>query len=647
MVNYRAILIVVIVLLNVVVGNALTSAAPGVNEIELSDAELTKLDRFERHTLSKADQVFSKKQYRQARAEYSSFIVEFPRSKLIPYALLRKGRSVQLDDKRFQAIKDYQEILDFFPNNVKYAAAALYFTGQCHEKNGDVGKAIVTWAKLAEDTDYRQQPLAAFAINYLADYLVRQEKEAEAAKYYRQVAIDFRKKNPAASNHAREGAIRFYLRTARSEVDFGKFYFEMKTFQRAPVAITTKLSENQDYWNHLRHYIRHHGSFGTAEADVADRKAYYTYWAGQLSGKFPTDIPYGDSFHIERANFQLQADSNKTIWFRTLDSQYDRLQGNADWQRTVRWMQLYNGSKPKVEQYFRKIDFAKLEKDGKISVMKTMWVTAEVRPLVHGLVDKLPLSEMADTELAGLSLHFHEEGNKLSSKFIGHIDFSKMPGTEVAALAANFFRRDKFIAQTVLQKIRWNEMTDQQIVGVARMFWQLDKEIVRTTCLRTKDKVYGKWELLDYYGSRWGYNPATGLPLADDLIKVEKYATKSWWLKAQFHDSLKEYSKAIGAFQNCQNEPDNLWRIAECQTKLNKLDSAVAQVREIEKFFPDVAPKAALRIAHLYRDAKVKGKYIQSLRDVLKKYPDSGQSKQAHLELEAEGVKIGGGVDAK
>jgi len=68
-------------------------AAPdGVREVTLSDEELEKLDRFEEHTLAKADQAFSKEQYRQARAEYNSFIVEFPRSRLIPYTTNLKHR---------------------------------------------------------------------------------------------------------------------------------------------------------------------------------------------------------------------------------------------------------------------------------------------------------------------------------------------------------------------------------------------------------------------------------------------------------------------------------------------------------------------------------------------------------------------------
>ena len=80
--------------------------------------------------------------------------------------------------------------------------------------------------------------------------------------------------------------------------------------------------------------------------------------------------------------------------------------------------------------------------------------------------------------------------------------------------------------------------------------------------------------------------------------------------------------------------------------KLGKLEPAVSQLREVENFFKDRAPEAALAASYLYRDAGQKEKYVRSLRGVLKKYPKSGESSQAHQRLEEMGLPIGGGVDA-
>ena len=191
------------------------------------------------------------------------------------------------------------------------------------------------------------------------------------------------------------------------------------------------------------------------------------------------------------------------------------------------------------------------------------------------------------------------------------------------------------------------DITTKEIAGLARGFWRLSSEVVRDLCMRMADKNYGKSELLNHYHDRHsGWNPQAGLPLAEDLTKVDQYATAAWWAKAEFLEALKQYAKAISAYRNCQNEPTNLWRIAHCHDKLSKLDAAVAQTREIENFFPSDASRAAMHIAQLYKRANEKKKYISALRDVLKKYPDSGQSRQAHIELEQEGFKMGGGIDA-
>ena len=112
--------------------------------------------------------------------------------------------------------------------------AALYHIGECHELNGDTSKAIKAWAKLAEDKEYRKQPLGASAINYLADYLTKNEKAAEAVKYYRQVAVDFRKENPEASRHAMAAAIHYYVRLSPGEPEYRKFYTDMGRFGHHP-----------------------------------------------------------------------------------------------------------------------------------------------------------------------------------------------------------------------------------------------------------------------------------------------------------------------------------------------------------------------------------------------------------------------------
>ena len=156
----KIIAVISITLGTVALGLAAGPAAADPNETQLGNEERSKLDAFEGVSIDKADKVFAAKDWPRAVAEYDAFIVQFTDSKITPYAILRKGRSMQMLDKRFEAIKVYQEVLDFFPDDVKYATAALFRIGECHSQNGDVEKAMKAWSQLADDADYVKHVLA-------------------------------------------------------------------------------------------------------------------------------------------------------------------------------------------------------------------------------------------------------------------------------------------------------------------------------------------------------------------------------------------------------------------------------------------------------------------------------------------------------
>ena len=123
---------------------------------------------------------------------------------------------------------------------------------------------------------------------------------------------------------------------------------------------------------------------------------------------------------------------------RTLDDQYNRLQSRADWRRTVKWIRLYTGNPLKIQQYFRKVNVGTAGKDGQVELMKAVWETPDSRPLARGMIDRVAFAEMTNDELGGLALHFYEEDQVLTSRFLGQIDFAKMTGTQIASLAAGF-----------------------------------------------------------------------------------------------------------------------------------------------------------------------------------------------------------------
>jgi Na+-translocating ferredoxin:NAD+ oxidoreductase RnfC subunit len=93
--------------------------------------------------------------------------------------------------------------------------------------------------------------------------------------------------------------------------------------------------------------------------------------------------------------------------------------------------------------------------------------------------------------------------------------------------------------------------------------------------------------------------------------------------------------------------PDNLWAIVRCYKAMRQLAPAVTQLVEIENFVVAQAAKARLAIAHTYNEFGQRPQYEAELRIVMKKYPKSDESSQAHRELEALGVKIGGGEEER
>ncbi len=546
------------------------------DEVQLTNEELQKLDTFEAHTIGKADKVFAGKDYRRAAAEYESFVLEFPRSKAIPYALVRKARCLHLGGKRYEAIKQYGEVLDYFANVPKYAAAALFFTGLCHSENGDEEKAAQAWAKMAEDKAYSQEPLAAWALTRLADHLAAAGRPDRAVAYHQQVATDFRRSNPQAASHAIEQVVRHYVRTKPDEPALRAFYQRVGGFgSNLPKAAGGNLEESRPYWGAVRMAIYKNGWFTDGEAELRTR--YYSYWAGVLAGKFPE----WDDYQIDVAHFQLMADRDSAKWVARLDAQFERYQKPEDFGRVLRWMRLFRGQRAKVTQYYGKLVFDKM-------------TNAQIRELMTVFFDEV---------------------------------------------------RDIAVAKNLFGKLRFDEMSEDDKVALARYLWQKDAALVEETCAHLTDKELGQMELLRYYHSV--KDVAKGVPLATTLAGAPRFAKEALFKKAQLLQGAGKFAEAIQSYQQSDSPPESLWAIADCYAKTGKLDQAIAQLREVENFFKDHAADAAMRIARLYSEAGKDKLYVAALRSVLKKYPESPQSSEAHQALERMGIKAGGGLDAE
>jgi len=707
-----------------------------VEEIQLSAEELQKLDAFEAHSIGTADKVFGNSAnsansgaslrlavrnrdgcttsvsvnsaaYRRAAAEYESFIQEFPRSKAIPYALVRKARCLHLEGKRYEAIKRYGEVLDLFANSAtvpKYAAAALFFTGLCHWENGDDDKAVQAWTRLADDEGYSKEPLAAWALNRLADFFVNSAatgRPDKAAGYYQQVAANFRRSNPQAANYAIAQIVTHYVHAKPDEPALRAFYQKVGGF--GPVPMKTRrppeggtpnedvfangVEESRPYWQAVRMAVHQNGRFPETEAEL--RARYYTYWAGvlrgagvppasvELAGKMPAPhsgrFPDWDDYQIDAAYFQLMADlGSERVRVSESESAGDRESVKELQRESVKVRE----SVKELERESVKVreSVKELERESVKNKRSSGKADSPTLPLSHAPTSSdaptLPRSHASTAEekwMQRLDAQFdrYQKPDDLFAnsrvirwirvfrnhkpkvmQYYGKLVFEKMTNGQIRELMAAFFDeiRDAPMARNLFAKLRLGELSDDDKVSLARYLWPKDGALVEDTCKSMTDKELGQAELLRFYHSQ--KDAAKGVPLANVLATVPRFAKEALFKKAQLLQAAKKFSESIQAYQQADSPPESLWGIAECYAKMGKVEQAVAQLREVESFFKDHAAEAALRIARLYNETGKDKLYIAALRSVLKKYPESGQSSEAHQLLERLGIKIGGGLDA-
>ncbi|MFP4105111.1 MAG: tetratricopeptide repeat protein [Phycisphaerae bacterium] len=545
------------------------------SEVNFSNKEFAKLERFEAHALTKADKSFNTDQFRQAASLYEAFILEYGKSKAVPYALMRWGRSLHKDNKRNEAVKQYQEVLDYFPNAVQYAAAALYYKGLAHYQNGDKKLAVKAWAEMAKDKDYSRHFLAAGAINKLADYFREQNQPAVAVKYYEQVAEDFRRSNESASRSAISHVIYHYIRIAPNEPKLREFYKTVNGFDWGPRKIPADLEKDKEYWGRVLRYVREKAHFDENQGEL--RANYFRYWAEQMDGRFPQ----WDDYQIALANYKRQYEKDTGKWMQRLDEQFKRTHKEGDYAHVVKWIRLFHEQKPKVMQYYGMLDFSKMKAPTVVELMYVLYNDVQ----------------------------------------------------------------DKAMADNVFGKIKLKELSDSAKENLANGLQRRMPDLVPKVCAAFEDPDYGNWVLLQHYSRQKDLEKA--LPLADKMALVEEYAAEAIWLKAELLERAKKYDQAIAAYRQSDRAPENAYKIASCYAAKGKLNPAISELRQIENFFKDHRARAALRIAFLYRDFKMKDQYIAALRSVTSKYPDSGESSTAHTKLEEMGVtRIKGGVDA-
>jgi tetratricopeptide (TPR) repeat protein len=550
------------------------------NAAELAGQEIlypgdafAKLDTFEGLNLEDADKLYGVGDYKGAYAAYKAYSFEFPKSKALPYVLLRMGRCLHKIDKRNAAVTSYQDVVDYFPDDVRYAAAALYYIGECHGQNGDDAKKTAVWARMVKDDGYVTQPNSGTALTYLGNAMEKLGKFEEATEYHWRTAVAFLKTNQSAAAAAR-GAVIFHYVTRNPDHDKLKEFYVAASGFDGQGRNTDKPEEDARYWDTiLKTVIR-------MEGEAAQREKASAYWSAKMGDRFKDD----DQLRKLWADVQRIHEKDGKSWLARMDKQF--AQKPATLSRVLQWCEYY-----KADTKMRSAFFAKESKQF-LAGMKA----AEQMDLMGRLNHPLGMDEEA---------------------------------------------------QTVMRSIKLDGLTDEELARYAELAasYQSEEEILRYFA-RMKDRLFATKSRFDYYNKRSHRNPPymeKALVEIPELLKSPKYAEGLLWTKANLLQNLGKHEEAIQAYRAANRQPDSTWEISNCLVALKNYAEAIKTVRELESIGGATASRACLRIADVYKISGDKGMEVTQLRSILRKYPKSGESSEAHNRLESYGVALTGG----
>ncbi len=580
----------------------------GVPEVHYPARMYKMLDSFEEHQLRLAEKTFAKRNYRLAAKQYDQFILEFPRSKAVAYALLRKGRCLQFDNKRYAAIEEYEEVLDYFPDTIEFAAPAKYYIGECYWLSEDYVKAYKAWAEMADDEDYCKHYLAGTALKRLADNMVKRKKYDDAIKYFMMVILNFRKSTEHRDlQSAIDQVLYHHVRREPSEKKFRNYYRKAQGIWTNARRIGRNLEEDWEYWKNLRYTIWRFSSF--PQHQKAEKHRYFSHWANALNKKYRKN----DEFQIDVAKMGYQAHGTLAKYHRRLDQLYSaNLTAKNHNDRVAHWIGLFSGSTRKIAEYYKKIKWRTLTGwQGRC----LMWSLVNVRQpnLAKEVYPRIKLDQL---------------------NFDQRFELMRMIWDRL---------RDAPMARNLFGKLGLPQQGDGKKAGVARWFWRRDEKIVLQCYQMMGDQDYADFNRMSYFDNIGNYTK--GLEYGMKSTNVDKYAERAWWTVASMHVKMQAWAKAIAAYRRSTNQPASLYQIAECYKNWNKLGNAIQQLVEIENFFKSDRSRAAWSQAVYYRHFGRDKLENAALWKVMGKYTASAQARSAHERLEEKGLRIGKTVD--
>jgi tetratricopeptide (TPR) repeat protein len=559
---------------------AIATQAFAAWEWELPTKRYMGMNAFERAQYTKAKKQCEAKQYRAAAAEFEKFKIQFDDSDYIPYVVLMRGYCLHKAKERGQAIRVYNEVMDYFPDKIEEASAALYHLGLAQLENGDEKKGILAMKEMAEDEDYSKHPLAAAALTQLANNHIRNKEPEQAVPYWQQAINDFGTTNMQAAIRGL-GAIG---RKTAPGAEVARHSLTLYCLQERQMSSYDKwmsTSKNAQDPRHRRgiadyaHAVAVNGWFHRSPPELWAR--YFDFHTERL----PADkLLYWDWFKAQK-RWYAQDDA--------LGRYYEQALGFCT--------ELYPRDGRGVGAHK---DTAAIAVDA-LAFIKTVKDSEKALEMYSFLLPKAPKNILTDAI-----------------------------GQAVALVALT---KDPEKADAQYAELAW-------AVGLAG---QLSQAVSITGRMKDRLKAGWKVVEVMKIAGKYA-DAAAKLEelegMGDDRNKRHAQGRRA----TIYQNQTREYEKAIKLYREVSEPPATLFHIAECYSSLNKRNEAIRTLTEVQSSFSDRAAEALWTKASYYKKWGNAKYAIGSARQLLKAYPKSQWSARAHEMLEAYGVKTGGAV---
>jgi tetratricopeptide (TPR) repeat protein len=358
-------------------------------EILYPSAAFSKLDTFEGVNLEDADKLYKNGDFNGAYAAYKAYSFEFPKSKAMPYVLLRMGRCLHKLDKRNAAIKGYQDVVDYYPDDVAYAAAALYHIGECHGQNGEEDKQTAVWARMVKDDDYVTQPNSGTALTHLGNAMQKLGKFEEAAEYQWRTAVAFLKTNHAAAAAARSSVLFHYAARSPNHEKLKEFYVAASGFDGQGRS-TDKPEDDARYWGAVMNTVL------DTKIETAVREKACAYWTAKLGERFTEN----DELRRLYCEANLVHEKKADLWRGRLEKQFALKP--ATMERLMQWCGYFKSDPKYRAEFFAKHSkgiLASLKPNEMMSLMASLNHPHEMHEEAKAVMRAIPTDSMTDEEL--------------------------------------------------------------------------------------------------------------------------------------------------------------------------------------------------------------------------------------------------------